>query len=103
MREVIEWGATANVALAWAAQKGNLAAMRVAKKLGATNFDYALRNAAEGGHLDAMRLARGWGVTRLNDALMKATQKRNIAAVNLLKAWAAEDRAIRSAGSAECS
>jgi uncharacterized protein YjhX (UPF0386 family) len=83
-----------NEILCAASREGHIAAMREARTMGATNFDWALGNAAKGGHIAAMREARTMGATDFNWALGNAAQGGHIAAMREARSMGATDFTI---------
>lgn len=74
-----------DVALSKAAGRGDLVAMHAARGQGATDVDWALYWAAEAGQLDAMRLLHDdWGAQGVNVALHWAARAGQTDAMRLL-------------------
>jgi SpoU rRNA methylase family enzyme len=84
IRLLFKMGATDfNGALRWAAMCGQLEAMCLAVKMGATDFNEPLGWAAQGGYLEAMRLLVEMGATDFNGALIWAAVKGQLDAMSL--------------------
>src|ERR1700677_1612036 len=78
---------TTNRLMAYAAEGGHEALVRLAKDWGATNFDWAMAYAAIGGHEALMRLAKDWGATNFECAMVNAANGGYEAIVRLTKDW----------------
>src|ERR1700677_4589314 len=80
---------TTNTLMAYAANGGHEALVRLAKDWGATHFDWTMAFAAHGGHEMLMRLAKDWGATDFDWAMAHAAGGSPAALVRLAKDWGA--------------
>ena len=105
MKLAKKWGATDfNYALSSAARGGHIDCMKLAKKWGATEFNGALNNAARGGHLDCLTLAKEWGAREFDVGLRHAASRGHLDCLKLLKEWGATafNQALNGGDHAEC-